>query len=57
MAATLFGGPDRRRRLNQAAVGDNKHLDAALMTAMLMQEQLPARKRNNNEPCRNRSQG
>ena len=31
---------------------DNKHLDAALELAKLIQEQLPARKRNNNEPSR-----
>jgi len=42
--------------VNQAAVADNKHLDAALAMAKAMQEMLPARKRNNNEPCR-RSQG
>ena len=40
------------RQVNQAVIVENKHLDAALMMARLMQEQLPARKRNNNEPCR-----
>ncbi|WP_295634323.1 hypothetical protein [Novosphingobium sp.] len=43
---------DKIRQVNQAAIVENKHLDAALMMAKLMQEQLPARKRNNNEPCR-----
>lgn len=38
--------------MNQAAVVDNKHLDAALTMAKLIQEQLPARKRNNDEPSR-----
>jgi hypothetical protein len=38
--------------VNQAAIVDNKHLDAALAMAKLMQEQLPPRKRNNNEPKR-----
>ena len=47
---------DKIRQVNQAAIVENKHLDAALMMARLMQEQLPARKRNNNEPSR-RSQG
>jgi transposase len=47
---------DKIRHVNQAAVADNKHLDAALAMAKAMQEMLPARKRNNNEPCR-RSQG
>lgn len=47
---------DKIRQVNQAAIVDNKHLDAALAMAKLMQEQLPARKRNNNEPCRS-SQG
>ena len=46
---------DKIRQVNQAAIVDNKHLDAALLMARLMQEQLPARKRNNNEP-RRRSQ-
>ncbi len=46
---------DKIRQVNQAAIVDNKHLDAALLMAKLMQEQLPARKRNNNEP-RRRSQ-
>lgn len=35
---------------------ENKHLDAALAMAKAMQELLPPRKRNNNEP-RRRSQG
>ena len=43
---------DKIRQVNQAAVVDNKHLDAALTMAKLIQEQLPARKRNNNEPSR-----
>jgi transposase InsO family protein len=43
---------DKIRQVNQAAIVENKHLDAALMMAKLMQEQLPARKRNNNEPSR-----
>jgi transposase InsO family protein len=47
---------DKIRQVNQAAIVENKHLDAALALAKLMQEQLPPRKRNNNEPCR-RSQG
>lgn len=47
---------DKIRQVNQAAIVDNKHLDVALVMAKAMQELLPARKRNNNEPCR-RSQG
>ena len=47
---------DKIRQVNQAAIVENKHLDAALMMAKLMQEQLPPTKRNNNEP-RRRSQG
>lgn len=47
---------DKIRQVNQAAIVENRHLDAALAMAKLMQEQLPPRKRNNNEPCR-RSQG
>jgi transposase len=43
---------DKIRQVNQAAIVENKHLDAALMMAKLMQEQLPVRKRNNNEPSR-----
>lgn len=43
---------DKIRQVNQAAVVDNKHLDAALTMARLIQEQLPARKRNNDEPSR-----
>jgi hypothetical protein len=43
---------DKIRQVNQAAIVENKHLDTALMMAKLMQEQLPPRKRNNNEPCR-----
>ncbi|MBB4640389.1 hypothetical protein [Rhizorhapis suberifaciens] len=46
---------DKIRQVNQAAMVENKHLDAALAMARAMQELLP-RKRNNNEPCR-RSQG
>jgi transposase len=47
---------DKIRQVNQAAIVENKHLDAALMMAKLMQEMAPPRKRNNNEPGR-RSQG
>ncbi len=47
---------DKIRQVNQAAIVENKHLDAALAMAKGMQEMLPPRKRNNNEPCR-RSQG
>ena len=47
---------DKIRQVNQAAIVENKHLDAALAMAKAMQEMLPPRKRNNNEPCR-RSQG
>jgi len=47
---------DKIRQVNQAAIVENKHLDAALMMAKLMQEMLPPRKRNNNKPGR-RSQG
>jgi hypothetical protein len=43
---------DKIRQVNQAAIVENKHLDAALMMAKMIQEQLPPRKRNNNEPCR-----
>ncbi|CDO34101.1 Integrase catalytic region (fragment) [Novosphingobium sp. KN65.2] len=43
---------DKIRQVNQAAIVENEHLDAALAMAKAMQEQLPARKRNNNEPCR-----
>jgi len=43
---------DKIRQVNQAAIVENKHLDAALTMAKLMQEQLPPRKRNNNEPKR-----
>jgi Winged helix-turn helix len=48
---------DKIRQVNQAAIVENKHLDAALMMARLMQEQLPARKRNNNEPSRRSQPG
>jgi hypothetical protein len=48
---------DKIRQVNQAAIVENKHLDAALMMAKLMQEQLPARKRNNNEPSRRSQPG
>jgi hypothetical protein len=47
---------DKIRQVNQAALVENKHLDAALEMARAMQAALPPRKRNNNEPCR-RSQG
>lgn len=43
---------DKIRQVNQAAIVDNKHLDAALTMAKMLQEQLPVRKRNNNEPSR-----
>jgi transposase InsO family protein len=43
---------DKIRQVNQAAIVENKHLDAALAMARLMQEALPPKKRNNNEPCR-----
>jgi Winged helix-turn helix len=43
---------DKIRQVNQAAIIENKHLDAALTMAKMIQEQLPPRKRNNNEPCR-----
>lgn len=43
---------DKIRQVNQAAIVENKHLDAALALAKVMQEALPPRKRNNNEPCR-----
>lgn len=43
---------DKIRQVNQAAIVENKHLDTALAMAKLLQEQLPPRKRNNNEPCR-----
>jgi hypothetical protein len=53
-AARALGLPyrafDKILQVNQAAIVDNKHLDAALIMAKLMQEQLPAQKRNNNEP-------
>ena len=47
---------DKIREVNQAAIVENKHLDAALAMARAMQAMLPPRKRNNNEPGR-RSQG
>jgi len=43
---------DKIRQVNQAAIVESKHLGAALEMARLIQEQLPARKRNNNEPSR-----
>ena len=44
---------DKMRRVNQAAIVDNKHLDAALAMARLIQEATPHHsKRNNNEPAR-----
>ena len=43
---------DKIGQVNQAAIVDNKHLDTALAMAKAMQELLPPRKRNNNEPCR-----
>jgi transposase len=47
---------DKLRQVNQAAIVENKHLDAALLLARSIQDQLPRRKRNNTEPSR-RSQG
>lgn len=47
---------DKIRQVNQAAIVENKHLDAALAMAKAMQALLPPRKRNNGEPSR-RSQG
>lgn len=41
---------DKIRQVNQAAIVENKHLDAALAMAKAMQSQLPVRKRNANEP-------
>lgn len=43
---------DKIRQVNQAAVVENKHLDAALLMARSIQDQLARRKRNNNEPSR-----
>lgn len=44
---------DKMRQVNQAAIVDNKYLDAALETARLIQETTPHhRQRNNNEPAR-----
>lgn len=43
---------DKIRQVNQAAIVDNKHLDAALIMARLMQEQLPQLKRNASAPSR-----
>jgi hypothetical protein len=41
------------RQVNQAAIVDNKHLDAALEMAKLIQATTPHhRKRNNSEPSR-----
>ena len=51
-----YRGFDKIRQVNQAAIVENKHLDAALAMARAIQEMLPPKKRNNNEPCR-RSQG
>ena len=48
---------DKIRRVNQAAIIDNKHLDGALALARAMQETLPPRKRNNNEPSRKAQPG
>lgn len=47
---------DKIRQVNQAAIVENKHLDAALAMAKLIQGQLPPKRRNLNEPSR-RSQG
>lgn len=44
---------DKMRRVNQAAIVDNNHLDAALEVARRLQERAPHhRQRNNNEPAR-----
>ncbi len=44
---------DKMRRVNQAPVVDNKHLDAALALAKTIQQAQPHHgKRNNNEPAR-----
>ena len=44
---------DKMRRVNQAAIVDNKHLDAALEVARRMQERTPHhRQRNKSEPAR-----
>jgi len=43
---------DKIRQVNQATIVENNHLDTAVMMARMMQKQLPARKRNNNEPRR-----
>jgi len=44
---------DKMRRVNQAPVVDNKHLDAALALAHAIQQAQPHHgKRNNNEPAR-----
>ena len=41
------------RQVNQAAIVDNKHLDAALEMARMIQQTTPHhRKRNNSEPSR-----
>ena len=43
---------DKIRQVNQAAIVENERLGAALTMAKLIQETLPPRKRNNNEPSR-----
>lgn len=48
---------DKVRRVNQAAIVDNKHLDAALLMARLMQEQLPPNRRNTATPSRRSQPG
>ena len=48
---------DKIRQVNQAAIVENKHLDAALAMAKLMQAQLPVRKRNANKPSRRSQPG
>lgn len=40
---------DKMRQVSQAAIVHNKHLDAALPIAKVIQEQLSISKRNNNE--------
>ena len=48
---------DKMRQVNQAAIVDSKHLDAALEMARRLQAMLPERRRNNNEPSRKSQPG
>lgn len=43
---------DKIRQVNQAAIVENKHLDAALSMARLLQDHLPERRRNTSQPSR-----